>query len=436
MDTADQIWILKQIYNNENSYYDSNKKIHLHHIPKTISADDRKSLSESHHMPNQMFFPKHDEILDEFYNLTSTWTISEAADAFLAGLWSAPFLWQSALTAKVISSVMPFHEHAPYTGSADTCTVCGFRERAVDTTLLWYYRMIGGTPLDGEPVGHVLALREMNNLGKRPTPTEYDIWTFRAILTIIQLAPPGTRYSKMRDILWGERLLPTRQKHVYGSLLESLALIGLLDTGEYPGMSTQFTTYLKRDERPSVRVEVQAPLAWWDSAIGINESTLKKIFPHIDCSPIDLSQRPEAIPPLSETITGKLEKKRLPRIPKSPDAGVGSAEAGDVYAIRIRQGVWVTIYCHRTEGAYAVGEYLDGVFSEMPLKTQINNAVRPRRNGRWQTKISGIDKTPGIRRIARNVPIPVSDLPEPDRSSFSKASDLKRLAWWCFNELD
>lgn len=433
---GDQLWLLKQIYQNENRYYGGEKGQHLYRIPSGIPAEELRRMEACGRTPNRMLLPEHDEILRELSVLSDGWTLAEAADAFLAGLWSAPFLWKCALPAKVMATVMPPHEHTPYAGSADTCMICGFRKRAVDITLSWYERMTGGTPLDGEPAGYVLALREMAQL-ERPVPTEYDIWTFRAILTVIRSMPPGTRYGRVRDALCRERLLPTADRRLYGSLLETLALIGILDTGEYPGMAKEFTTYAKRDMRPSVRVEVQAPLAWWDSSVGINEENLKMLFPETDCSPVSLENRPAAIPPPDRTLTGKLEKKRLPRqrIPKSPDAGSGAAEAGDVYAVRIRDGVWVTVYCHRIEGKYAVVEYLDGVFAQMPSKSRLKQTVRPRGTGRWQTRTSGIDRTPGIRRIARKMPVPVSDLPEPDRSSFSTAADLKRLAHWCFREL-
>ena len=80
------------------------------------------------------------------------------------------------------------------------------------------------------------------------------------------------------------------------------------------------------------------------------------------------------------------------RLPKSPDAGKGPIQAGDVYAIRIREDVWVTAYCHKTEEKYAVMEYLDGIFSEMPKKSHIISAYRPRKNGRWQAKTSSMDR--------------------------------------------
>lgn len=437
MNLTEQLWTLQQIYKPENSYYDSEKDLHLYHIPSNFPADKTEALSYAGRMPNQMSLPHHDEIWDALSAMADTWTLSQAADAFIAGLWSAPFLWLSALPAKLLSQAAPRHSFTPYGGSPTVCTVCGFQKKAVDASLLWYRRMAGSVPLDGEPTGYVYALREMAQSECRPTPTAYDLWTFRAILTVIRQMPPNSRYSKVRDTLRKEKLLPTSRKEVYCSLLECLALTGILDTPDHPGMATGFTTYKERDLRPSVRVEVQAPLAWWNSSTGLNETTLKKVFGNIDCSSVSLTDRPAPDPPLSRTVTGGLEQRKIPqkRLPKSPDAGKGPAQAGDVYAVRIRDDVWVTVYCHNVEDKYAVIEFLDGVFPEMPMKSQLLNVCRPRTNGRWQARTSGLDRTAGIKRVARNIPAPQSDMPEPVKIPFATAHSLRHLAWWCFGSL-
>ena len=418
-------------------YYDPEKKLHLHRSPAVLNIEQLQFLETNGHLPNRMVVESHEEVMCELQRLADTWNIEDAANAFVAGLWSAPSLWLSALPAKLIALVMPKHEFSPYGGSPETCTVCGFRNRAEDPARLWYERMTGSVPLDGDPVGYVWALREMDGLGERPVPTEYDLWTFRAVLTVIRQMPPNSRYSKVRDVLHREKLLPVSKKWVYGSLLEVLALMGILDTETYPGMYTQYTTYQKRDERPSVRVEIQAPLAWWDSSIGINETVLMKLFGTMDCTSVSLADRPAERPPRIQTIAGALERKHTPRrsVPRSPDAGSGPVQAGDVYAVRVREGVWITVYCHRIENGHAVVEYLAGVFPEMPMKHQLKNTVSMRSNGRWQTKVSNIDKTTGVRRVARNLPAPLSQLPEPDKVSFSRAGDLGHLASWCFVEL-
>lgn len=311
MEIIEQLWLLKQIYSYENRGYDLENKTLVYRIPENISSEDVDALKKAGHFPNDFFKISHDEVMDDFYRLAETWTLKEASDVFIAGLWSEPFLWQNALTAKVIALAMPRHEHTPYSShSSMTCGICGYQNKIIDVTNKWYYSMISGTAVDGEPMSQVLALREMQKMGRRPKPNAYDLWTFRAILTVIRSMPPKTRYSKVRDALHKEKLLPTKEKWVYGKLLEAFALIGILDTKEYPGMTTQFTTYKKRDERPRKGSEAQAPLAWWNTSVGINEETLEKLFPAVDCSPVDLTVRPASEPSLSETITGQLEKRR------------------------------------------------------------------------------------------------------------------------------
>ena len=440
MDLIQQLWLLKQAYSS-GSYYDAEQDLHLHYIPASFPASDLDALRERGHMPNHMSRPEHDQTLSDLRELAETWSLEEAAAAFVAGLWSAPFYWQSALTGKLIAMVMPDHPYTPYSGSTNVCTVCGFHSRAVDITLSWYQNFVSGTPLDGEPVGHVLALQEMGNADKRPRPTEYDQWTFRAILTVVRNLPLKTRYSKVREVLQKENLLPTKNKWMYGSLLEALGLIGVLDTKDYPGMATMYTTYVQRDQRPNSRVEVQAPLAWWDSSIGINEKVLQKVFGAFDCSSVSLTNRPEPQPTLEKTITGALERKRPSgaKIPKaSSSAGKGPVEAGDVYAIRIRDGVWVTAYCHEVKMAHtlvAKVEYLDGVFEDMPAPEELIPAFRGRKDGRWQQWAASIDSTSWVRRITRNFPAPKTNEPEPDRIPCSGAKDLKFLADWCFPEI-
>lgn len=434
-DIQQQLSLLKQIYNSK-SVFDLERKVSVHPIPENITQSDLNFLESYGHLPNQFLECNHDTILSKLQSLTSSWTFEEAASVFIAGLWSAPFYWRSVLTAKLIAKMMPQHEY----NSTDTCTICGFHNNTVNTTLNWYFSFLSGTPLDGDPVGLVLTLEEINKV-ERPTPTAFDCWTFRAILGVIRNLPPKTRYSKVRNILKKENLLPTKREWAYESLLESLALIGILDTPQYPGMATQFTSYKQRDKRPNMRVEVQAPLAWWDSSIGINENTLNKLFSEFDCSSVSLEDRPKPNPEANETIIGKLEKIRLTKstIPtKSATAGKGAIEVGDVYAIRIREGVWVTAYCHAVETKhtlFAKMEFLDGVFKEMPSEDQLICSFKGRIDGRWQQWCSSMDKTSWVRRVTRNFPIPQSDQPEPDRIPNGGAKDLRLLAEWCFPNL-
>lgn len=437
MDTVDQLHLLKQIYSGP-TRWDEELQASRHDVSQSISAQDLDALEAAGHEPNRYVRPQHDETLNELKKLANQWTLEDAAQAFVASMWSAPMLWRSLLTGKLIASSMPDHEHTPYPSSS-TCQICGLSvDQATDTTLQWYWRMTNGTPLDGDPFGQVLALRELAAAQELPIPNDYDRWTLRAVLTVLRELPPKTRYSKAAIALKKERLLPTQKEYAYRDLLETLALIGILDTPEHPGMITEYTTYIQRDARPNVRVEVQAPLAWWDSSVGINENNLNKIFHDFDLTNISLSDKPEENPTVKDTILGALEKKRSVRgkVPKkSPDAGTGEAEAGDVYAVRVREGVWVTVYCHEVRDKRVIVEYLDGVFPDMPGKADLQGTFRPRTTGRWQCSAIAIDSTSWVRRVARGFPLPSSPLPEPDRLPFHNAKDLKHMVRWCFPDM-
>ncbi|MFX3646409.1 MAG: hypothetical protein ACE3K2_02905 [Paenibacillus sp.] len=432
-----QLSLLKQIYS-ERTVWDEELKASRHIVPDSLPVKDRETLEAAGHEPNRFKRPQHDETITELKKLANQWTVEDGAQAFVASMWSAPMIWRSLLTGKLIASSMPSHEHTPYPSSS-TCKICGLSvDQATDTTLQWYWRMINGTPLDGDPFGYVLALRELAAVQELPIPNEYDRWTFRAVLTVLRELPPKTRYSKAAAALKKQRLLPTQKEYAYRDLLETLALMGILDTPEHPGMITEFTSYIQRDERPNVRVEVQAPLAWWDSSVGINENNLNKIFHDFDLSNISLADKPEESPPVKETILGALEKMRSVRgkVPKpSPDAGTGEVQSGDVYAVRVREGVWVTVYCHEVRDKRVIVEYLDGVFPEMPGKSDLHGTFRPRTSGRWQCSAIAIDSTSWVRRVAREFPIPDSPLQEPDRIPFHNAKDLKHMASWCFPDM-
>ena len=76
MNFIEQLCCLKQIYQNENSYYDSEKNNFLYRIPTSIPVNQLESLKQARHMPNQMSHPEHDEIWNAFYTLTDNWTLA------------------------------------------------------------------------------------------------------------------------------------------------------------------------------------------------------------------------------------------------------------------------------------------------------------------------------------------------------------------------
>ncbi|WP_245583171.1 hypothetical protein [Paenibacillus daejeonensis] len=182
MDTVNQLRLLKQIISGSTKW-DPEKKVSVHPVPATITEQELEQLEGAGHAPNTFVYPKHDETLAELKQLAGRWTIAEAADAFVASLWSAPMVWRALLPGKLLAETMPDHAYEPYPNSA-TCQICGLAEGAgVDTTLQWYFRMVEGPPLDGNPHGYMLALRELAAAQDTPKPGPSDHYTLRRLLT-------------------------------------------------------------------------------------------------------------------------------------------------------------------------------------------------------------------------------------------------------------
>jgi hypothetical protein len=269
-----------------------------------------------------------------------------------------------------------------------------------------------------------------------------------AILAMIRSLPPGTRYSaaakaiKSAGILQGERLP--------GKVLEDLALIGVLAPETRPGMWERFTSYRERDQRPTVRAEVQGPLAWWDSSVGdrgVRSEVFEAVFGSLDIPAVDLDAvRPAPSPAPKDTLMGSLaarERAFTPKQPKAPASiGSGPVTAGDVWAIRLRPGAWVTAYVHEVRERevirghprpYANTEYLAGIFPDCPAANDLSDQVQPRFDGRSAMWVHSIEKTPWVRRVAAGRSAPEGDGPRPEKGSLGAAGDLRHLAGWHFN---
>ncbi|WP_326552634.1 hypothetical protein [Micromonospora sp. NBC_01813] len=400
----------------------------------TIPAADLAALGAHGLAPNTFRRFDHDDTVAALRRLAAAVPERAAADAFVAGLGSASRNWQALLPAWALGTTMP--EHPGPTGDRP-CDVCFLTaQTTVDTTLAWWQRATSGSPLPGDVCGYLLALESATT--PPPVPQPHDVWVLHEILDIVRSLPPTTRAGAAAQALRTAGLLPGADKWTYRSLLEDLAFVGVLQTPEHPGMLTAFTTARQRDRRPSVRVEVDAPLAFWRAADGVTEPLVRRLFGHLP--------RPAERPPAPATAAPVRRAQPGTRSTPLPAALRGEPRAGDLYAVRCRSDAWVVAYCHRIDDLggrrYGLVEYLDGVFTTQPSAADVVDAdgalsrpPRGRGSDRWQMRASRLDKTTGVRRLARDVAPPVDDRPAPDRITNGAAKDLSHLASWCFPDM-
>ncbi|GAA4607573.1 hypothetical protein GCM10023107_82140 [Actinoplanes octamycinicus] len=417
--------LLDRVYANENAHLDAAGR-HAHHVPATITAEELRALAERGLTPNSFREFEHDEAVTTLRRLAGAVDERAAADAFVAGLGHARLRWRALLPALALGTAMPAHPF-PADPGARTCGVCFLdRTTTVDTTMAWWRRVRSGSPLPGDVCRYILALEAAAQ--PWPTPDPLDVWTLHEILDVIRSLPPATRPGRAARALRDRGLLASRSTAAYTALLEDLAFLGILQTPDHPGMFTAFTTARQRDERPSVRVEVSAPLSFWTAAHGVTESLVDRLFGHL--------ARPDERPPAPAPVA----PRRVSATVRLAAPLRGEARAGDVYAVQCREDAWVLAFCHETQDRngrwYGLVEYLDGFFARPPTADDVEGrGFRGRREGRWQQWTAQLERTPRVRPVARDLPPPPEDRPAPDRVPLGNAKDLRHLAGWCFPEL-
>ncbi|MCP3144981.1 hypothetical protein [Pyxidicoccus xibeiensis] len=428
----DVLSLLARIYDSRNSFFDAEGR-YCHRIPSTFTEAEHQQLRDAGWVPNAFTHWAHDEAIDRLRQAAAAVDLRQAADAFVASMVSAEPAWLTVLPATALGRAMPAHAEQPMGGGS--CRVCFYKADAVDTTQAAYFRQLDGSGWgDAHPAEGALALAAVidSPAAAWPKPTPRDVWVFHRVFELLRALPSTARYSHARAALQQAGLLRANRPSRCETVLEALAFIGILQTPEHPGLMTRFTPAIERDRRPSVRVEVPAPLAWWTAGDGIHEALVATLFGHLE--------KPEAepVPPPPAKPAGR-RKAGSPASPR-PKSISGPPTPGSVYAVRYREDLWGAAYCHevRTDERGIVRgrmEYLDLLSPTPPTADQVAGiSFRDRRNGeRWQTWCSGLEKTTGVKRIAVEVPAPAHAQPVPERIPIGGARDLQHLAGWNFD---
>lgn len=438
MDFNSVLPLLQRIYASANMGIDAGGQP-FHRIPDSVTTGERQQLADAGWMPNQGVQWPHEGAVQRLRGLAAQVDLRRAADAFVASLGSGALHWQAVLPAAALGLAMPEHALQPMGPHGERCAICFHTASTKDRTLLAYFRAIEGSGWSDEdgPLCAVLTLEDALAvpLERWPRPTPRDTWLLHQVLDLLRALPATARYSAARTRLKETKLLQPNKPQRCGSLLEALAFMGVLEALGHPGLFTRFTTARERDQRPSVRVEVPGPLAWWSGADSTNDALVQRLFGHL--------QRPDTEPAALPSPARARPAAQPAGVARSPRALPGPLAAGDVYAVCFREDLWGAAYCHEVKPD-ARGilrgrmEYLDILSPTPPTADAVAGPGfrdRTHDGSRWQTWCAGLDKTTGVKRIAAQVPAPPHAQPTPERLPVGSAKDLRHLAAWNFPQL-
>ncbi|MBK8470377.1 MAG: hypothetical protein WAR57_07395 [Candidatus Phosphoribacter sp.] len=198
--------------------------------------------------------------------------LDDVAQAFLSSLTSRRLDLRSALGSFAVARHLPDH---PYTPGADSkrCHVCDLYPdvEAVDPNVLNFERFKWGGVAHDELTYLTLDL-ELFARAPRLSPSPADISAGRELLDALRTASPAATVAQLARTLTALR----GNKDDRRSLLEILALSGILTAPGHPGFREGFIDAADREPAPG---DTAYPACWWRGADGVDEQAVAEFLP-------------------------------------------------------------------------------------------------------------------------------------------------------------
>lgn len=219
----------------------------------------------------------HDSIVQGLRNAVAGISPTQARDAFIASLGSAPLRFRSVLGHYAYAANFPDHRFEPGLGPQSyMCRQCGLPPNVNVTLDEEAEDRNKGEYLVAEPVPAMLDLEDFKANAK-PTPTPDDFATFdRMLAAIAKLRKTGRASALLKA--WS--FVPRTNKYSRDAMVATFGACGLLETIDHPGFLTRWVSFWEYEEVPSLSGEMKPPEAWWTAADGVNRAALDFLFNH------------------------------------------------------------------------------------------------------------------------------------------------------------
>ena len=240
-----------------------------------LTSDDDFEYAKSKGL---MFKPvelDHAEAQDRLLGVIRKLNRRVVADAFLASLSTRRLDWRSALGSYAVFQNLPKHG---LTAASRQCAVCGLYadEKFHDLNTLNFERLKWGGVRHDQVIYASMDL-ELFLREDPPDPTAEDVHIFKALLSAIALAPPGTSSSALQSHFPKELKANKSERDV---LIGILGYCGILGTADHPGFSSGYVAYDQRRLPDRRFVDMAYPSCWWTAGAGANVNQLSSFFGH------------------------------------------------------------------------------------------------------------------------------------------------------------
>jgi len=217
----------------------------------------------------------HDQVIHELGGLARAIDPKAVASAFVASFGLRPGFWRAPLAALAVARAVRPHELGP-TFRGGECKECGLK--ATNLIRSVHER---GQFLPGDLSGALAILRELVAQGTSgPNPTREGIRSIERLLQIVSGLADNSREGQLNQEMSSAKIC-VGNKSDRRHIIETLGACGILETPEHPGFTTRWTSFASRQDRPSVRVECDPPIAFWTAAHGINPKNVNTWFGHL-----------------------------------------------------------------------------------------------------------------------------------------------------------
>ena len=218
----------------------------------------------------------HDEWVTAVRNGVSSTSLGDVTYGFLVSLSSRRLDLRSALGSYAVARHIGVHDFGMETGG-HTCSVCDLMRRTEsDLNILSFERHKWGG-VRGTDVTYLVFDLAQFARASRLAPTDEDIKIGRELLTALAMAPSTATISTFAGTLTMLKGNLAERR----SLLQILAMCGVLRTPHYPGYRESFVPAVAR-ELPNRRfVDDPYPACWWTGGDGLDWAAVNEFLPSL-----------------------------------------------------------------------------------------------------------------------------------------------------------